>query len=191
MPYPAAKEFKVPIRSRAFVTVVNLNNQDNDVKVDFSQLRMPYKAKMDPYESVTLEFSEDAYYYMDMTLSDTGFKQDPMWTFNDPDRRYALDDIPRIAVDRSDRELIFLSEENITKGSTLTVTASDQVLVFINYNRDQVYYPHGTDLIPGLTPPTFRGLPELPTILVVAGGMIVIADTIMIALGRKSIVEFF
>ncbi len=191
VPYPADTEFKVPIRSRAYITVVNLDKKANNVEVDFSDLILPYKTKMDPYRAVTLEYSEDSYYYMNMIIRDTGFKQPPEWTMRDPHRHYAFNAIPRIAVDDGDEEEIFLSWEDLKEGSTVNIKSSHPVLVFINYNKDQRYYPHGVDLIPGLTPPTMRGLPDPPTLIVAVSGMIIAADVIMIAVGRRSIVEIF
>jgi hypothetical protein len=191
VPYPAATEFKIPIRSRTYITVVNLDKNENNVNVDFSRLNKPYKTKMNSYRAITLDFSEDSYYYMDMTIPDTGYKQPPQWTTRDPDRRYSMDDIPRIAVDRSDRDLISLEWENITKGSTVTIKSDDPVLVMVNYNKDQRRYPQGIDLIPGLTPPTMRGLPDPPTMIVAFSGLVISADILMIAVGRRSIVEVF
>jgi hypothetical protein len=191
VPYPAAKDFNVPLRGRAYVTIVNLDNKGNDVEVDFSELLFPYETKLEPYEHVTIEFSEDSYYYMDMVISDTGYTQPPEWNLKDPDNRFMLDSIPRIAVDRGERDNIFLSEENITKGSTVRIKSDEQVLVFINYDRDHLYSAQGMDLIPGLTPPTFRGMPSFFVIIVVISGLIMAVDMLMIVQGNRSIVDFF
>jgi hypothetical protein len=191
IPYPASTEFKIPVKSRTYLTVLNLDKKNNNVEIDFSRLLKPYKTKMEPYRAVTLDFSEDSYYYMDMIVDATGFKQPPEWTFSDPYNRYYIDDKPHIAVDDGDDEITFLDWNNITKGSTVTVKSEDPVMVLVNHNRDQRYYPKGIDLIPGLTPPTKRGLPDPPTIIVAFSGFIIAADIIMIAVGRRSIVEVF
>jgi hypothetical protein len=191
VPYPASTEFKVPLRSRAEVTIVNLDKDGNNVELDFSRISEPYTGTLKPYESVTLEYSEDSYYYMDMQISDTSFTQAPEWNTRDPGRYYAFDNVPRLAVDRTQRNNIFLSWENITKGGHADVKSSDPVLVFVNYNQDDNDAPQGIDLIPGLTPPTKRGLPELPTLIVAFTGLIISADILMIAVGRRSIVEVF
>jgi hypothetical protein len=191
VPYPASTEFSVPIHSRAYITVVNLDENNNDVTVDYPRLLKPFKTKMESHESVTIDISEDSYYYMDLVVRDTGYKQPSEWTFSDPDNRYALNNIPRIAVDRGDEELVNLEWKNITKGETLEIKSSSPVMVLINYNKDQKRYPQGIDLIPGLTPPIKRGLPNPPTILVTVSGMIIAADALFITVGRRSIVEVF
>lgn len=152
---------------------------------------MPFKTKMDPYESITLEFSEDSYYYMDMVIRDTGFIQPPEWNFRDPDNRFILDSIPRIAVDRGERDKIFLSEENITKGSFVKVDAAKNVMVFLNYDRDNVYSAQGIDLIPGLTPPTMRGMPDPIVITVVLSGLVIALDMLIVAQGHRTIFGLF
>jgi hypothetical protein len=193
VPYPASTEFKIPLRSRAYLTVVNLDKKNNDVEIDFSRLILPYKTNMDPYKALTFDFSENSYYPMDMINPQTTTKEDPKWLYSDPYNRYVLDDIPRIAIHDDDPNE-FTQEvewENITKGSTVKIKSSSPILVFINYIKDQPRYPHGVDLIPGLTPPTMRGLPGPPTMIVLFSGMIIVADVIMITVGRRSIVELF
>jgi hypothetical protein len=189
VPYPAATDFELPVRGRAYLTVLNLDNKDNDIKVDFSELLLPFEERLDPYEMVTIEFSEDSYYYMDMVIRDTGYTQPPEWNYRDPDNRFILDGNPHIAVDRGQRETIFLSEENITKGSRVEIEAEKNVLVFINYDRDDVYSAQGMDLIPGLTPPTPRGMPDLIVIIVVFSGLVLAVDMLVVSQGGKSIVD--
>ncbi len=186
VPYPASNEFKIPIRSRAYLTVVNLDKDGNDVEIDHSRLILPYKTKMEPYRALTLDFSEDSYYYMDLYAEHT-----PEWTYSDEYNRYYIDDRPHIIVDYTQQENIFLDWDNITKGSTVKIKSTHPVLVLVNYNKDQPRYPQGMDLIPGLTPPTMRGLPEPPTMIVIFSGMIIAADMLMVAVGRRSIVELF
>ena len=195
VPYPADTEFKLPLKSQAFVTIINLDSNNNDLSVDFSRLPMKYKTKLKSYQAVTLDFSEDSYYPMNMIVEATGFKQPPEWSLRDPNNWYVLDRIPRISIHRDDVDQdqyrYKVSWDNITKGSTVKITASNPVLVMIEYNKDQPWYPQGIDLIPGLTPPTKRGLPEFPTLIVVFSGIIVAIDAIFIVIGRRSIVEVF
>jgi hypothetical protein len=191
IPYPAGSSFNLPVRGRSYLTVVNLDNRDNGVEVDFTELLMPYDTKLDPYESLTIEFSEDSYYYMDMVIRDTGYTQPPEWNLKDPDNRFMLDSIPRIAVDRGERETIFLSDENITKGSNVRIKTDENVLVFLNYDRDQLNSAQGMDLIPGLTPPTIRGMPDLKVIIVTVSGLIIALDMLIVAQGHQTIFQFF
>jgi hypothetical protein len=191
VPYPAATEFKIPLRSQTYVTILNLDKDGNSINADFSRLLLPYETELDAFRAITLDFSEDSYYYMDMVVDATNFKQPPEWTHSDPRNRYYLDDKPHIAVDDGDDEIIFLDWDNITKGSTVTIRSQNPIMVMVNYNKDQYNFPKGMDLIPGLTPPTKRGLPDAPTILVAFSGFVIAADVIMIAVGRKSIVEVF
>ncbi|MCK5561196.1 MAG: hypothetical protein KAJ51_11400 [Thermoplasmata archaeon] len=193
IPYPADTEFTIPIRSRAYVTVVNPDKNKNDVEIDFSDLIKPFKQKLKPYQAVTIDFSEDSYYPMDMINPHTQTKEEPKWLYSDPRNRYALDHMPTIAIHEDDENTFTqkVSWENITKGSTVKVKSSKPVLVFINYIKDQSYYPQGVDLIPGLTPPTRRSLPEFHTMVVVISGLIIAVDMIIVAVGRRSIVEVF
>jgi hypothetical protein len=199
VPYPVSTEFKIPLRSRAYLTVVNLDKKSNDVKIDFEELLLPYELKMSPYESVTVDYSENSYYPMNLINPQTQTRENPSWLHSDPDRRYALDHIPRISVHEvgnvidpeHEKWVQKVSWENITKGSTVNIKATHPVLVFINYNKDQPLFAQGMDLIPGLSPPAMRGLPEPPTMIVLFSGMVVAADMVMIAVGRRSIVELF
>lgn len=195
VPYPADTEFTVPLRSRAYVTIVNLDNSGNDVEVDHSRLSMPYNIKLDKYQPVTLDFSEDSYYPMDLVNPQTGNPEKSSWLYSDPRDRHFLDRIPRIAVQEDDPETAKLlqkvSFENITQGSVMKIKSEHPVLVFIDYNKDQAYYPQGADLIPGLTPPTKRSLPEFPAMVVIIAGMIIAIDMIIVATGKKSLVESF
>jgi hypothetical protein len=201
-PYPADDHFKIPLQSKAHVTIVNLGSDKNDVTVEFSELKapvvkggplktLPFRTQMKPYQTVTMEFSEDSYYYMDMVLSDTGLWQPPLWTIRDPDNRYMLDSVPRIAVDRNDRDEVRLTKENITKGSMLDVKSEKDVMVFINYDEDHVWEAQGIELIPGLTPPTYRGMPDLIAIIVALSGAIIILDMLIVGSGMKSISDFY
>jgi len=189
VPYPASKEFKVPLTGRAYVTVLNPGPEPTDVKVDFEELILPFESELGPHGTVTIEYSEDVYYYMDMVVSDTGHEQDPEWNLKDPHNRFMLDSLPHIAVDRGRRDEISLSEENITKGSLVKVKADSPVMVFINYDRDTVYNPQGMDLVPGLTPPKYRGLPDLVPGLVAFSGLALMVDMMAVACGRRSILD--
>jgi hypothetical protein len=203
VPYPADTEFEVPLRSRAYVTVVNLD-KNNNVRMDFSDLVLPFDKRMDPYEPLTIDFSENSYYSMDMFNDVTQNMEDPKWLYNDPYNRYDLNHLPSIAVhndyntainDKEQKEAITYQSrvewDNITKGSTVKIKADHPVLLFINYNKDQSYYPQGVDLIPGLTPPVKRGLPEAPALIVAISGVIIAADVILITVGKRSMVELF
>jgi hypothetical protein len=195
VPYPADTEFEIPLRSNTYVTIVNLENSNNDVEVDFSRLIMPYEAKLDKYQPLTFDFSEDSYYEMNLINPSTGNREDPSWLFRDPYNRHHLDRIPRIAVHNDDVEvekLIHkLSQENITKGSTLKVKAKHPVLVFINYMKDNSYYPQGMDLIPGLGQPAKRGLPDFTAWVVILSGIFIAVDIVLVSIGRKSMIEGF
>jgi len=195
VPYPADTEFKIPIRSRMHLTIINLDNSGNDLEVDFSKLHIPYKTQLKAHQPVTFDFSTDSYYSMNMIVEDTGYKQPPEWNYRDPHNRYALDHIPRIDVHDDDVEGFEfrqkVSWENITKGSTVKIESAHPVLVFINYDKDQSYYPQGVDLIPGLTPPTRRSLPDLPATIVFISGIVIAIDMVMVAIGKRSIVEVF
>jgi hypothetical protein len=201
-PYPADDDFKIPLEGRAHVTVVNLGSDDNDVEVEFSALKapkekggtqrpLPYTTRMKPYQTVTIEFSQDSYYYMDMVLSDTGLWQPPLWTTRDPDNRFMLDSVPRIAVDRHDREQVRLTSENITKGSMLYVESEKEVMVFVNYDQDRVWEAQGIELVPGLTPPAYRGMPDLITTIVAISGIFVILDMLFVGSGIRSFSDFY
>ncbi len=193
IPYPADTKFKLPLRSRATITIVNLDKSGNEVKVDFSKLLLPYKKKLSKYESLTLDFSEDSYYPMDMINPQTGTRESNKWLYSDPDRYYYLDRIPRIAIHEDDPNTFTqkVSWENITKGSTVEIKSESPVLVLLNYNKDQPRYPQGMDLIPGLTPPTKRSLPEIPTMIVLISGIVIAIDMILITVGRSSMAEVF
>jgi hypothetical protein len=102
-----------------------------------------------------------------------------------------LDSVPHIAVDRGERDKVFLSEENITKGSKVRIRSDSDILVFINYDRDEMSSAQGMDLIPGLTPYTPRGLPGLMVIIVAISGLIIAVDMIIITQGGRSIVDIF
>ena len=150
---------------------------------------------MDKYEPITLDFSEDSYYPMNLINPQTESREDPSWLYSDPRNRHFLDRIPRIAVHENDLDTTKLldkvSFENITQGSVLKIKSKYPVLVFIDYNKDQSYYPQGADLIPGLTPPTKRSLPEFPAMVVIVAGIIIAIDMIIVATGKKSLVESF
>jgi hypothetical protein len=147
---------------------------------------------------------------MDLVNPQTQTKEPSSWKTVDPYRRYQVDRIPRILVHEDDPQTYELidkvSWKNITKGSYVKIKADHPVLVFIDYdnsnrygytrfgdisNRYQSSYPQGMDLIPGLTPPTKRGLPELPTWIVVISGMVIAIDMAVVGVGKRSMVEFF
>jgi hypothetical protein len=193
VPHPADTEFEIPLRSRTYITIVNLDNDNNDINVDFESLTLPYKGKLDSYQSLTFDFSEDSYYPLDLVNDQTGTKEPSKWLFVDPYRRYELDYLPSIVIHRDDPNLFTqkMERENITKGSTVKIKADHPVLVMVNYNKDEIYSPQGVDLIPGLSPPIIRSLPDFPAILVIIAGVIIAIDMLMIVVGRRSIAEVY
>ena len=137
---------------------------------------------------------------MNLLNDQSGNQEPPSWLYSDPDRRYAIDSIPRISAHEVSYDVVEddmqpwvqkVSWENITKGSVVTVKASSPVLVLIEYSKDDSNWPQGIDLIPGLTPPSIRGLPEFPTLIVIISGLIIAVDMVIVLVGRKSIVEMF
>jgi hypothetical protein len=180
-PYPAATEFKVPIRSRAYVTVVNLG-QANKVKVDFSELSLPLDVQLPAYGSMTVEISENSYEYMDLE-GQYSRETESFWSNRNHPYVY------RIVVDDKLKKTVYLTRDNITKGTTLEVKADKDVEVFVNYNRDLVNYASGIDIIPGLSAPSPRGLPEGQSMLVTMGGIIVAMDVVMVAAGGRSLID--
>ena len=180
-PYPAATEFKVPIRSRAYVTVVNLGSA-NTVRVDFSELSLPLDVELPAYGSMTMEISENSYEYMDLE-GQYSRETEAFWSNRNHPYVY------RIVVDDKLRKEVYLTRDNITKGTTLEVKADKDVEVFVNYNRDFVGYASGIDIIPGLSAPSPRGLPEGQSMLVTMGGIIVAMDVVIVAAGGRSLID--
>ena len=180
-PYPAATEFTVPIRSRAYVTVVNLG-EANKVKVDFSELSLPLDVELPAYGSMTVEISENSYEYMDL---EGQYSRDTESFWSNRNHPYVY----RIVVDDKMKKTVYLTRDNITKGTTLEVKADKDVEVFVNYNRDFAGYASGIDIIPGLSAPSPRGLPEGQSMLVTMGGIIVAVDVVIVAAGGRSLID--
>jgi hypothetical protein len=180
-PYPAAKEFTVPIRSRAYVTIVNMG-EANKVNVAFSELKLPLDVALPAYGSMTVELSENSYEYMDLQ-GQYARPTDAFWSNRNHPWVY------RIVVDTKMKNQVYLTRDNLTKGTTLKVTGSKDLLVFADYERDFQTYATGIDVIPGLRSPTPRGLPEAQSVLVTAGGIVVAMDIVIVAGGGKSLLD--
>ncbi len=181
VPYPASTDFTVPINSRAYITVQNLDN-DNSVRVDFSELSLPLATELPPYGSMTLEISENSYEYVDLE-GQYARETEAFWS----NRNHPF--VYRIVVDNNKRDEVYLTRENITKGTTLTVKADKDVLVFVDYERDYPRYVTGIDMIPGLKAPEPRGLPEGQPMLVAIGGIVVAADIMVVMGGRRPLID--
>jgi len=181
-PYPASTDFSVPIRSRAYVTIQNLGTEANKVNFKFSELTLPLETEIPKWGSMTVEISETSYEYLDLE-GQYARETDAFWS----NRNHPF--VYRIVVDNDLRKEVYLSRENITKGTTLTVEAEGEVMVFVDYNRDFVNYASGADVVAGLQSPAPRGLPEVQPMIVAFGGIIVAMDVLVVAGGRKSLVD--
>jgi hypothetical protein len=180
-PHPADTDFTVPIRSRAYVTVQNLGDTNN-VQVDFSELSLPLAHKLEPYGSMTMELSENSYEYLDLE-GQYQRETDAFWSNKNHPYVY------RIVVDNNKREEVKLSWSNLTKGTTLTVKAEEDVMVFVDYERDYPRYVTGMDVIPGLESPAPRGVPETQPMLVAVGGLIVAIDVLFVMGGHRPLID--
>ncbi len=179
-PHPADTEFKVPIQSRAYVTVQNLGQQ-NKVKIDFSELSLPLTVDLPAYSSMTMELSENSYEYIDLE-GQYQRETEAFWS----NRNHPF--VYRIVVDNNKREEIKLTWEQL-KGTTLTVEAENDVMVFVDYDRDHQTYVTGIDLIPGLESPAPRGVPETQGLLVAIGGIIVAIDVLFVMGGHRPLLD--
>jgi hypothetical protein len=180
-PHPADTDFNVPIRSRSYVTVQNLGAQ-NKVKVDFSELSLPLTVDLPAYSSMTMEISENSYEYLDLE-GQYQRETDAFWSNKNHPFVY------KIVVDNNKREEVFLTWDNITKGTTLKVTAEKDVMVFVDYNRDYQTYATGIDLIPGLESPAPRGIPAAQPMVVALGGAIVAMDVLFVMGGHRPLID--
>ena len=180
-PHPADTEFTVPIRSRAYVTVQNLGSQ-NKVNVDFSELSLPLTVDLPAYSSMTMELSENSYEYLDLE-GQYHRETEAFWS----NRNHPF--VYRIVVDNNKREEVKLTWDQLTKGTTLTVKAEKDVMVFVDYERDYQTYVTGIDLIPGLESPAPRGVPESQGMLVTLGGLIVAIDVLFVMGGHRPLID--
>ena len=180
-PHPADTEFTVPIRSRAYVTVQNLG-ETNKVQVDFSELSLPLTHELPPYSSMTMELSENSYEYLDLE-GQYRRETDAFWSNKNHPYVY------RIVVDNNKRDQVYLTWDNLTKGTTLKVDAEKDVLVFVDYERDYQRYVTGMDIIPGLESPAPRGVPETQPLLVAVGGVIVAMDVLFVMGGHRPLID--
>ncbi len=180
-PHPADTDFSVPIRSRAYVTVQNLGER-NKVKVDFSELSLPLTVDLPAYSSMTMEISENSYEYLDLE-GQYQRETDAFWSNKNHPYVY------KIVVDNNKREEVYLTWDNLTKGTTLTVKAEKDVMVFVNYNRDYQRYATGIDLVPGLESPAPRGIPAVQPMVVAIGGVIVAIDVLFVMGGHRPLID--
>ncbi len=180
-PHPADTEFKVPIFSRAYVTVQNLDAK-NKVQVDFSELDLPLSIELPPYSSMTMELSENSYEYIDLE-GQYQRETDAFWS----NRNHPF--VYRIVVDNNLREEINLDWEQLKEGTTLTVKADKDVMVFVDYQRDYPRYVTGIDMIPGLESPAPRGIPEAQPMIVAIGGIIVAIDVMFVMGGHRPLID--
>jgi hypothetical protein len=180
-PHPADTEFTVPIRSRAYVTVQNLG-EANKVQVDFSELSLPLTLDLPAYSSMTMELSENTYEYLDL---EGQYQRETEAFWSNKNHPFVY----RIVVDNNKREEVKLTWDQLTKGTTLTVKAKKDVMVFVDYGRDYQSYAQGIDLIPGLESPSPRGFPEAQPMIVALGGIIVATDVLFVMGGRNTLID--
>lgn len=180
-PHPADTDFTVPIRSRAYVTVQNLGER-NKVKVDFSELSLPLTVNLPAYSSMTMEISENSYEYLDLE-GQYQRETDAFWSNKNHPYVY------KIVVDNNKRDEVYLTWDNLTKGTTLTVKAEKDVMVFVNYNRDYQRYATGIDIVPGLESPAPRGIPAVQPMVVAIGGIIVAIDVLFVMGGHQPLID--
>jgi hypothetical protein len=163
VPYPLSTDFQVPIKSRAYAVLVNLDSQ-NTVRVDFSlEKSVHYDASIEPYGVRVWDISESV----------------------PQDTRQGLD----VNLDGAAEQGITLSD--IRNGTVMHVTAKQPVMLFLKYNRDEPYDAEAMDLIPGLQPPSPRGLPSPQLGIVAAASVLIAADCVIVVGGRRSFIDLF
>jgi len=163
VPYPVSTEFTVPIMSRAYAVLVNLK-EDNKVKVDFSIVKeVVYESTVEPYGTRVWEIAE-----------------------SDPQNvKRGLD----INLDGAAEQGITLGD--IRNGTVMHVTAQKPVMLLLKYNRDEPYDAMAIDLIPGVMPPSPRGMITPETGIVTVASMMMAVDCVFVIGGRKSFVDMF
>jgi len=163
VPYPVSTEFNVPILSRAYAVLLNLG-ESNKVRVDFSITKeVKYESTVEPYGTRVWEVSE-----------------------SDPQNiKRGLD----INLDGAAEQGITLGD--IRNGTVMHVKADKPVMLLLKYNRDQQYEAMAMDLIPGVRPPSLRGMitPEMGIVSVAS--IMMAADCVLVIGGRKSFVDLF
>jgi hypothetical protein len=163
VPYPLSTNFQIPIKSRAYIVLTNME-EENNVRVDFSLVKSVYfQGKVEPYGTRVWEISESV-------PSDT---------------RQGLD----INLDGAAEQGITVSD--IRNGTVLKVTADKPVMMLLKYNRDEQYEAESIDLIPGIAPPGPRGIPTPQMGIVAMASILMAADVTMVVGGRKAFIDLF
>jgi len=163
VPYPLSTAFQVPIKSRAYAVLVNLD-QANRVRVDFSLVKsVYYDGTVEPYGVRVWEIAES----------------DPQNT------KRGLD----VNLDGAAEQGISLSE--IRAGVVMNVRSDKPVMLLLKYNRDDPYDAMAMDLIPGLQPPSPRGLPSAQTGIVAMASLLMAADCTLVIGGRRAFIDLF
>lgn len=163
VPYPLSTSFQIPIKSRAYVVLTNMG-EENNVKVEFSLVdSVYYQSKVEPYGTRMWEISESV-------PSDT---------------RQGLD----INLDGAAEQGIKVSD--IRNGTVLKVSAEKPVMVLLKYNRDEMYEAESMDLIPGIAPPSPRGIPTPQASIVAMASILMAADITLVVGGRRAFVDLF
>ena len=163
VPYPVSTHFDVPIMSRAYAVLINLD-QSNKVKVDFSIVKeVKYESTVEPYGTRVWELTES----------------------NPQNTKMGLD----VNLDGAAEQGITLGD--IRNGTVMHVTADKPVMLLLKYNRDQQYEAMAMDLIPGVKPPSPRGMLTPETGIVSVASIMMAVDCVLVIGGRKSFVDLF
>ena len=163
VPYPVSTEFNVPIMSRAYAVLVNLEDS-NRVRVDFSLVGEVYfDGTIEPYGTRVWEIAES----------------------NPQNVKLGLD----INLDGAAEQGITLGD--IRNGTVMHVKADKPVMLLLKYNRDEQYEAMAIDLIPGVMPPSPRGMPTTETGIVSVASVMMAVDCVFVIGGRKSFIDLF
>jgi hypothetical protein len=163
VPYPLSTEFNVPLMSRAYAVLLNLE-EDNNVRVDFSIVKeVYYESSVEPLGVRVWEIAE-----------------------SDPQNiKRGLD----INLDGAAEQGITLGD--IRNGTVMHVKADKPVMLLLKYNRDQPYDAMAMDLIPGVQPPSPRGMLTPETGIVSFASVMMAVDCVFVIGGRKSFIDLF
>ncbi|MBM4249055.1 MAG: hypothetical protein FJ149_06410 [Euryarchaeota archaeon] len=162
VPYPLSTSFQIPIKSRAYVVLTNMG-EDNNVRVDFSLVNSVYfQGEVEPYGTRVWDISEST-----------------------SDERQGLD------INLDGRAEGGITVNDIRNGTVLKVTADKPVMVLLKYNRDEMYETEAMDLIPGIAPPSPRGLPTPQATIVAMASILMAADVTLVVGGRRAFVDLF
>jgi hypothetical protein len=163
VPYPVSTEFDLPIMSRAYVVLLNLE-QENHVRVDFSLVKDVYfEGNIEPLGTRVWEVAES----------------------NPQNVKLGLD----INLDGAAEQGITLSD--IRNGTVMHIKADRPVMLLLKYNRDEPYDAMAMDLIPGVAPPSPRGMLTPETGIVSVASVMMAVDCVFVIGGRKSFVDMF